>query len=148
MRRRTIPFLLTIIALVAGAVAVLASPTYRPATAVRPSPSPLLVIDHPPPTPTPAPTPTPTPAPTPAPASSGVVTFNVPVYKQLRNLDCETAALQMALAGRSANDGSPVEDGILPPRMPSSSPRELAAAALITVGMITGLLVMWRGKRS
>ena len=98
MRRTTIPFLLTIVALVAGAVAVRASPTYRPATAVRPSPSPLFVIDHPPPTPTPTPRPTPTPTPTPAPTSSGVVTFNVPIYKQLRNLDCETAALQMALA--------------------------------------------------
>src|SRR5437763_4029832 len=96
MRRTTIPLLLTIVALVAGAVAVLASPTYRAATAVRPSPSPLFVIGNPPPAPppTPAPSPTPTPVVTP----SGTVTFTVPVYKQLRNLDCETAALQMALA--------------------------------------------------
>jgi uncharacterized protein YvpB len=98
--RPTILFLMTIVLLVAGAVAVVASPNFQPATATRPSPSPLLVIEKPPPTPTPTPAPT---TPTPAPAVPGVVTFNVPVYKQLRNLDCETAALQMALAALGHN---------------------------------------------
>ena len=91
--RTIIPFVLTILLLIAGTIAVFASPRYSIAVA-RPTPSPLFVIENPPPTPSPTPTPTPTPVATP----SGVVTFNVPVYKQLRNLDCETAALQMALA--------------------------------------------------
>jgi len=85
-------FLATLVVLVAGALTVLASPTYRLAAA-RPTPPPLLAIGRPTPMPTPSPAATPTPAPTP----TGTVTFNVPVYKQLRNLDCETAALQMAL---------------------------------------------------
>jgi len=91
--RTLILFLATLVVLVAGALTVLASPTYKLAAA-RPTPSPLFVIANPPPTPSPTPTPTPTPAVTP----NGTLTFNVPVYKQLRNLDCETAALQMALA--------------------------------------------------
>jgi uncharacterized protein YvpB len=53
----------------------------------------VFVIENPPPTPNPTPTPTPTPVATPT-----VMTFSVPVYKQLRNLDCETAALQMGLS--------------------------------------------------
>ncbi len=91
--RTAILFVLTILLLVAGTIAVFASPRYSIAPA-RPTPSPLFVIENPPPTPSPTPTPTPAPAVTP----TGIVTFNVPVYKQLRNLDCETAALQMALA--------------------------------------------------
>jgi uncharacterized protein YvpB len=56
----------------------------------------------PPPPPPPAPTPAPAPArPTVARQSTppaGYVTFAVPVYRQTRNLNCETAALQMGLA--------------------------------------------------
>ena len=94
--RTTILFILALVVLVAGAIGVAASPRFQATTAARPSPSSLLVIEHP----TPAPTPTPAPSPTPTPVvtPSGTVTFTVPVYKQLRNLDCETAALQMALA--------------------------------------------------
>jgi len=95
--RSAILFLLALLALVAGAITVFASPTYKIAAA-RPTPAPLLAIGHPTPTLSPTPTPTPTAAPTPA-----TVTFNVPVYKQLRNLDCETAALQMALGGLGIN---------------------------------------------
>src|SRR6202035_4004531 len=93
--RTVILFVLTILVLVAGTIAVVASPRFTLA-ATRPTPSPLLVIENPPPTP--SPTLTPTTPPTPLATASGIVTFNVPVYKQLRNLDCETAALQMALA--------------------------------------------------
>src|SRR5438128_1211029 len=93
--RTTILFILALVLLAAGAATVVASPAYQ-ATAVRPTPSPLFVIENPPPTP--SATPTPTPTPTPIVTPSGTVTFNVPVYKQLRNLDCETAALQMAMA--------------------------------------------------
>jgi uncharacterized protein YvpB len=98
--RTIILFLLTILVLVAGTIAVFASPTYT-ISATRPAPPPLFVIENPPPTP--SPTPTPTPTPTPVATPSGIVTFNVPVYKQLRNLDCESAALQMALAAMGYN---------------------------------------------
>src|SRR5438128_1998956 len=91
--RTAILFVLTIVLLVAGTIAVFASPRFTIAAA-RPTPSPLFVIENPAPTPSPTPTATPTPTVTP----TGIVTFNVPVYKQLRNLDCETAALQMALS--------------------------------------------------
>jgi uncharacterized protein YvpB len=96
--RSTILFILAIVALVVGAITVLASPTYKVAAA-RPTPSPLLVVGYPPPTPspTPAPAPSATPAPTAAPTAVGVVTFNVPIHAQTMNLDCETAALQMGL---------------------------------------------------
>ncbi|MDQ6712082.1 MAG: C39 family peptidase [Candidatus Dormibacteraeota bacterium] len=97
--RTAILFLLALLALVVGAITVLASPTYK-ITATRPTPSPLFVIGNPatpPPTPTPTPTPTATPAPTAAASASGVVTFYVPVHAQTMNLDCETAALQMGL---------------------------------------------------
>src|SRR6202521_1147439 len=83
-------FLATLMVLVAGALTVLASPTYK-LSAARPTPSPLFVIGQP------AATPIPTAPPARAPPPAGIVTFNVPVYKQLRNLDCETVALQMAL---------------------------------------------------
>ena len=96
--RTGILFLLTILVLVAGTVAVFASPKFTLA-ATRPTPSPLFVVENPPPTPSPTPTPTPTPVATP----NATVTFNVPVYKQLRNLDCETAALQMALGALGHN---------------------------------------------
>jgi uncharacterized protein YvpB len=96
--RTAILFVLTILLLVAGTIAVFASPRYSIAPA-RPTPSSLFVIENPPPTPSPTPTPTTTPVATP----SGIVTFTVPVYKQLRNLDCETAALQMALAALGHN---------------------------------------------
>ncbi len=89
--RSGIVFLLALLALVVGAITVMASPTHK-LVATRPTPAPLLAIGRPTPTPSPTPTPTPTPVPT-----VTTVTFNVPVYKQLRNLDCETAALQMAL---------------------------------------------------
>jgi uncharacterized protein YvpB len=95
--RTIILFVLTILLLVAGTIAVFASPRYSIAVA-RPTPSPLFVIENPPPTPSPTPTPTPTPSPPPATTPSGTVSFNVPVYKQTMNLDCETAALQMGLA--------------------------------------------------
>ena len=77
-----------LVVLVAGAIGVAASPRFQATTAARPSPSSLLVIEHP----TPAPTPTPTPSPTSTPVvtPSGTVTFTVPVYKQLRNLDSPT----------------------------------------------------------
>ncbi len=94
--RTVVLFLLALLALVIGAIAVLASPTYKVAAA-RPIPSPLFVIENPPPTPSPTPDPTATPAATAAPTASGVVAFNVPVHAQTMNLDCETAALQMGL---------------------------------------------------
>ena len=95
--RSAIVFLLALLALAVGAITVMASPIYKLAAA-GPTPGPLLAIGHPSPTPSPTPTPTPTPAPT-----LTAVTFNVPVYKQLRNLDCETAALQMALGALGIN---------------------------------------------
>jgi uncharacterized protein YvpB len=98
--RTLILFLATLVVLVAGALTVLASPTYKIAAA-HPTPSPLFVVGNPPPTPSPTPAPTPTPAPVVTP--SGTVTFSVPIYKQLRNLDCETAALQMALGALGIN---------------------------------------------
>src|SRR5207248_5105444 len=85
--------------LLAGTVAVFASPKFTLAAA-RPTPSPLFVVENPPP---PTPSPTPTPTPTPVATPDATVTFNVPVYKQLRNLDCETAALQMALGALGIN---------------------------------------------
>jgi uncharacterized protein YvpB len=96
--RTTILFLLTLLVLVAGAITVLASPTYKLA-AGHPTPPPLFVVEHPSPTPSPmpAPTPTATPAPAAAATANGAVTFNVPVHAQTMNLDCETAALQMGL---------------------------------------------------
>ena len=96
--RTAILFLLALLALVIGTIAVLASPTYKIAAA-RPTPAPLLAIGHPAPTPSPTLTPsqTPTQAPTAAPTAAGVVTFYVPVHAQTMNLDCETAALQMGL---------------------------------------------------
>lgn len=97
MRRTAILLLLTLAVLVAGALTVLASPQFKPASATRPTPSPLLAIET-----TPTPTPTPSPSPTPTlgtEATPNQVTIAMPVYKQLLGLDCETAALQMALAG-------------------------------------------------
>jgi uncharacterized protein YvpB len=96
--RTVIIFLLTLLVLVAGTLAVVASPKFTLAAAT-PSPSPLFVIENPPPTPSPTPAPTVAPAVTP----SGTVTFYVPVYYQRRNLDCETAALQMALGALGHN---------------------------------------------
>ncbi|HVS04973.1 MAG TPA: C39 family peptidase [Candidatus Dormibacteraeota bacterium] len=98
--RTLILFLATLVVLVAGALTVVASPTYK-LSAARPTPSPLFVVGNPPPTP--SPTPEPTPTPTAAPVPNGTVAFYVPVYKQLRNLDCETAALQMALGALGIN---------------------------------------------
>jgi uncharacterized protein YvpB len=98
MMRTTILFVGSVAVLVVGAIGVAASPRFQEAAPTKTSPSPLLVIKHPPPTPAPTPTPTPTPTPKPVVTPNGTVTFNVPVYKQLRNLDCESAALQMALA--------------------------------------------------
>src|ERR1700694_831952 len=94
--RTLILFMATLVVLVAGALTVLASPTYK-LSAAKPTPSPLFVVGNPPPTPSPTPVPTPTPTATPVATGNGTVAFYVPVYKQLRNLDCETAALQMAL---------------------------------------------------
>jgi uncharacterized protein YvpB len=94
--RTTILFLVMIIAIVAGAMTVVASPTLHRETATRPTPSPLLAIETwPMPTPTPSPTLTPTP--TAAATPSGVVTIAMPVRMQTMALDCETAALQMGL---------------------------------------------------
>jgi uncharacterized protein YvpB len=97
--RSFLPFLLSLIALVLGAITVVAAPWYQ-AIDVRPSPSSLLVIEQPPPTPSPTPTPSPSSAPTVIALTTpnGTVTFPVPVYRQTMNLDCETAALQMGLS--------------------------------------------------
>src|ERR1700737_1031034 len=95
--RTLILFLATLVVLVAGALTVLASPSYK-LSAARPSPSPLFVIGNPPPTPSPTPEPTPTPTPAAMATPNGVVTIAMPVYKQTMALDCETAALQMGLA--------------------------------------------------
>src|SRR5258708_25450267 len=88
MMRTAILFLLTLLVLAATAITVFTSPTFK-LSAARPTPSPLLVIENSPPTPSPTPTATPTPS---------TVTIAMPVYKQLRGLACETAALQMRLA--------------------------------------------------
>jgi len=96
--RTVIVFLLTLLVLVAGTLAVVASPKFTLAAA-PPTPSPLFVIENPPATPSPTPTPTPTPAATP----NGVVTIAMPVDKQTMALDCETAALQMGLAALGHN---------------------------------------------
>ena len=96
--RTVIVFLLTLLVLVAGTLAVVASPKFTLAAAT-PTPSPLFVIENPPPTPSPTPTPMPTPVATP----SGVVTISMPVDKQTMALDCETAALQMGLAALGHN---------------------------------------------
>jgi len=95
--RTLILFLATLVVLVAGALTVLASPTYK-LSAARPTPSPLFVVGNPPPTPSPTPAPTPSPTPTAVATPNGMVTIAMPVYKQTMALDCETAALQMALA--------------------------------------------------
>jgi len=100
--RSAILFLLALLALVAGAITVFASPTYKIAAA-RPTPAPLLAIGRPTPTPTPTPAPTPTPTPTAVATPNGVVTIAMPVYKQTMALDCETAALQMGLAALGHN---------------------------------------------
>lgn len=100
MRRTVVLLILVLVGLVAGTLAVLASPILKPASA-KPTPAPLFVIENPAPTPTPIPTPAPTPTPPPTVAAatpSGMVTFAMPVYKQIHGLDCETAALQMGLA--------------------------------------------------
>jgi len=96
--RTTVLFLLTVVILAAGALTVVASPKLQTETALRPTPSPLLVVET-----TPTPTPTATPTPTPVATPRGLVTIAMPVYKQLRGLDCETAALQMALAATGQN---------------------------------------------
>ncbi len=91
--RTAVLFLATLVVLVAGAITVAASPRLQEAIATaKPSPSPLLVIET---TPTPIPSPAPTPSAAP---TNAIVTIATPVYKQLRGLDCETAALRMALA--------------------------------------------------
>ena len=90
--RTIILFLLTILALIAGTIAVFASPKFTLA-AGHPSPSPLFVIENPPPTPSPTPTSSAAPVVTP----SGTATISMPVKMQTMALDCETAALQMGL---------------------------------------------------
>jgi uncharacterized protein YvpB len=95
--RTLILFLATLVVLMAGALTVLASPTYK-LSALRPTPSPLFVVGNPPPTPSPTPESTPSPTPTAATTPNGMVTIAMPVYKQTMALDCETAALQMGLA--------------------------------------------------
>ena len=100
--RPTLAFAATLVVILLGTASVLAAPRYQ-VDAPQPTPSSLFVIEQPP---TPEPTPIPGAAPTPAsvaapaltPPPSGVVTFPVPVYRQVMNLDCETAALQMGLA--------------------------------------------------
>lgn len=99
MKRTTILLLLTVVALVAGTITVLATPKYQEAAA-RPTPGPLLVVET---TPTPSPTPTATPTPTPSPSPAGTVTIAMPVKYQTHGLDCETAALQMGLAALGKN---------------------------------------------
>lgn len=103
MKRTTILLLATVVAVVAGTITVLATPKYQE-LAARPTPGPLLVVETTPtPSPTPSPTPTATPAPTIAATPNGTVTIAMPVFKQSLGLDCETAALQMALAGTGRN---------------------------------------------
>lgn len=100
--RPTLVFAATLVVILLGTASVLAAPRYQ-VDAPQRTPSSLFVIEQPP---TPEPTPIPGAAPTPAsvaapaltPPPSGVVTFPVPVYRQVMNLDCETAALQMGLA--------------------------------------------------
>jgi uncharacterized protein YvpB len=91
--RTAILFLATLVVLVAGGITVAASPRLGPTTATRPLPSPTLVIET-----TPTPTPSLVATPSAAPTTNGIVTIATPIYRQLRGLDCETAALQMALA--------------------------------------------------
>jgi uncharacterized protein YvpB len=100
--RSLLPLVICLVALVLGAIAVLAAPRYQPVT-VRPSPSSLFVIEQPAPTPSPTPTPAPTATPVAVATPNGTVTFPVPIYKQTMNLDCETAALQMGLAALGHN---------------------------------------------
>lgn len=103
MKRTTILLLITVVAVVAGTITVLATPKYQE-LAARPTPGPLFVVETTPtPSPTPSPTPTATPAPTIAATPNGTVTIAMPVFKQSLGLDCETAALQMALAGTGRN---------------------------------------------
>ena len=99
--RPTLAFAATLVVILLGTASVLAAPRYQ-VDAPQRTPSSLFVIEQPPtPEPTPAPTLTPTSTSTASPpgqAPTGVVTFPMPVYRQLMNLDCETAALQMGLA--------------------------------------------------
>jgi Fe-S oxidoreductase len=56
-------------------------------------------------------------------------------------------ALQTALGGRRSMNGAPVEDEILPPRAPGTLPREVAAAAVIAVGLAATGYALWRRWR-
>jgi len=121
--RSLIPLVLSLMALVLGAVTVVAAPQYRVA-AVKPSPSSLFVIEQPAPTPSPSPTPTPTPTPVAVATPNGTLTFAVPVYRQTMNLDCETAALQMGLAamGHSFSQDTLFKAAPYDPRLPVMGP--------------------------
>jgi uncharacterized protein YvpB len=123
--RSSLLFALTLVVLVVGAITVVAAPNYQAATPAA-STSPLFVIEQPPPTPSPTPTPTPTPsvAPSAVSSQSGQVTFPVPVYRQVMNLDCETAALQMGLAalGHGYSQDELFKAGPYDPRLPVMGP--------------------------
>jgi hypothetical protein len=57
-------------------------------------------------------------------------------------------ALHAAMRSRGAAPGGPVEDVVLPPRPREVFPRELAAAALIGLGVTLGALALIGARRS
>ena len=57
-------------------------------------------------------------------------------------------ALRLAMDRRRQNSDALVEDGILPPRRDVSPARDVAAAALIVIGVALSVFVLWpRGRR-
>src|SRR5580700_564765 len=81
---------------------VSATPVTTPAPTLAPTPAPT-----PKPVPKPVPKPTPKPAPksTPAPAAQEFYNLPAPVIRQDMSLDCESAALAIALAEKGHNVG-------------------------------------------
>jgi uncharacterized protein YvpB len=121
--RSSLLCVLALIVLVAGAITVVAAPEYHVASPAL-SPSALFVIEQPTPVPTPAPTAEPTPTPALVATPNGQVTFAMPVYRQVMNLDCETAALQMGLAamGHTYSQDELFKAGPYDPRLPVMGP--------------------------
>jgi len=56
-------------------------------------------------------------------------------------------ALRLAMDGRRRNSDAPAEDGILPPRRGVLPARDVAAAALIVIGIALGVSALWRRGR-
>lgn len=56
-------------------------------------------------------------------------------------------ALRLAMDGRHRNSDAYVEDGILPPRRDVLPSRDVAAAALIVIGVALGVSALWRRGR-